>query len=80
VDTSAPTAQRFRPGDVRARLRVDVAGELCSYWVEIEATEGRLCRLDLATARHLAVQVLEKVGVAERMAAEQARVPVVTPD
>ena len=65
---------------MRARLRVDVAEDQCTYWVELEATDGRFCRLDLTTARHLAVQVQNKVLVAERMAAEQARMPVATPD
>lgn len=66
--------------DVKARLRVDVAGEQCTYWVELEATDGRMARLDIATARHLAVQVQDKVRVAERMAAEQARTPIPAPD
>lgn len=65
---------------MRARLRVDVDDEQCTYWVEIEATDGPMCRLDLATARHLAVQVQDKVRVAERMAADQVRLPVPTPD
>ena len=66
--------------DVKARLRVDVVGELCTYWVEVEATDGCSFRLDIATARHLAAQVQDKVRVAERMAAEQARTPIPAPD
>jgi hypothetical protein len=73
-------AGRHRPADVRARLRVDVDEDRCTYWIEIDAAEGRMCRLDLATARHLAVQVQDKLLVAERMAAEQARTPVLAPD
>ncbi|HEY8546800.1 MAG TPA: hypothetical protein VIL36_17185 [Acidimicrobiales bacterium] len=76
---SAPApgaAHRRRPADVRARLRVDVDGERCCYWIEIDAADGHLCRLDLATARHLVVEVEDKLRMAERMAAEQSRTPV----
>lgn len=80
MELSAPRGGRHRSADVRARLRVDVDDDRCSYWIEIDAADGRVCRLDLATARHLAVQVQDKLRVAERMAAEQARAPVLAPD
>lgn len=69
---------RRRSVDVKARLRVDVDRDECRYWVELEATDGRTCRLDIATARRLATQVQDKVRVAERMAAEQARTPILS--
>ena len=80
MEVPARTAERLRSVEVRARLRVDVSDDRCTYWVELDSIDGRMCRLDLASARLLADQVQSKVRVAARMAAEQARAPVPAPD